>query len=61
MQNENKKLAATMLSILKISKGSIKDSQREKAPSNNIPTLLKSMNMGIRMVGILNQISIWGS
>ena len=61
MQNENKKLAATMVSILKISKDSIKDSQREKAPSNNISTLSKSMNMGIRVVGTLNQVSIWGS
>ena len=35
--------------------------QREKAPSNKAPTLLKSVNMGIWVVGISNQLFIRGS
>ena len=31
---------------------------REKAPSNKIPALTKSMNMGIWVVGISNQLFI---
>ena len=36
----------------------IKDTHREKAPSNKIPALTKSMNMGIWVVGISNQLFI---
>ena len=38
-----------------------KDIPSEKAASNKTPTLLKSMNMGIRVVGTSNQFFIQGS
>ena len=39
----------------------VKDSHREKAPSNKTPALTKKMNMGIWVVGTSNQLSIRGS
>ena len=39
----------------------IKDTHREKALSNNTPALTKSMNMGIWIFGISNQLFIRGS
>ena len=38
-----------------------KDIHREKAPSNKTPTLTKSRNMGIWVVGTSNQPFIRGS
>ena len=38
-----------------------KDTQRNKAPSNEIPALTKSTNMGIWVVGATNQLFIRGS
>ena len=38
--------------------GEIKDTHREKAPSNKIPALRKSMNMDVWAVGTLNQLFI---
>ena len=39
----------------------IKDTHREKAPSNKTPALRKSMNMDVGAVGTLNQLFIRGS
>ena len=39
----------------------IKDTHREKAPSNKTPAFTKSMNMDIWVVGTSNQIFIGGS
>ena len=39
---------------------SFKDTHREKAPSNKTPTLSKSMNMGIELVGTSNELFIRG-
>ena len=39
----------------------IKNAHREKAPSNKTPTLRKSTNMGVWVVGTLNQSFIRGS
>ena len=39
----------------------LKDIQREKAPSNKTPALIKSRNMGIWVVGTSNQLVIGGS
>ena len=39
----------------------VKDTHREEAPSNKIPTLTKSTNMGIWFVGTSNQLIIRGS
>ena len=39
----------------------LKDTHREKAPSNETPTLIKSTNMGIWVVGATNQLLIRGS
>ena len=38
-----------------------KDTQRNKAPSNEIPALTKGTNMGIWVVGATNQLCIRGS
>ena len=38
----------------------LKDTRREKAPSNKTPALRKSTNMGIWAVGTLNQLFIRG-
>ena len=39
----------------------LKDTHREKAPSNKTPALTKSTNMGIWVVGTSNQLFIRGS
>ena len=39
----------------------IKDTHREKVPSNKSPALTKSTNMGICVVGTSNQLSVRGS
>ena len=39
----------------------VKDTHREKAPSNKTPALTKSTNMGIWVVGTTNQLFITGS
>ena len=39
----------------------LKDTHREKAVSNKTPALTKSTNMGIWVVGTLNQLFIRGS
>ena len=39
----------------------LKDTHREKAPSNKTPALTKSTKMGIWVVGAANQLSIRGS
>ena len=39
----------------------LKDTLREKAPSNQIPALTKSTNMGIWVVGTTNQLFNGGS
>ena len=39
----------------------LKDTHREKAPSNISPALRKSTNMGVWAVGTLNQLFISGS
>ena len=39
----------------------IKDTHREKAPSNKTPVLRKSTNIGVWAVGTLNQLFIRGS
>ena len=39
----------------------LKDTRREKAPSNKTPALRKSANMSVWAVGILNQLFIRGS
>ena len=39
----------------------LKDTHREKAPSNKAPALTKSTNMGIWVVGTRNQLFIRGS
>ena len=36
----------------------LEDTHRKKAPSNKIPTLRKSTNMGVWAVGTLNQLFI---
>ena len=36
----------------------VKDTHREKAPSNKTPALRKSLNMGVWAVGTLNQLFI---
>ena len=38
----------------------IKNTHREKAPSNKTPTLTKNINMDICVVGTSNQLFIWG-
>ena len=38
----------------------LKDTHREKAPSNKTPALTKSRNMGIWVVGTSNQLFIRG-
>ena len=48
-------------SSYKILDTSIKDTQREKAPSNKTPALRKSTNMDAWAVGTLNQLFIRGS
>ena len=39
----------------------LKDTHREKAPSSKTPTLTKSMNMDIWVVGTSNQLFLRGS
>ena len=39
----------------------LKDTHREKALSNKTPALIKSRNMGIRVVATSNQLFIRGS
>ena len=39
----------------------IKDTHREKAPSNKTPVLTKSVSIGIWVVGTTNQLFIGGS
>ena len=39
----------------------LKDAHREKAPSNKTPGLRKNTNMGVWVVGTLNQLFIRGS
>ena len=39
----------------------VKDTHREKAPSNKTPALTKSTNMGIWVVGTTNQLVIGSS
>ena len=39
----------------------LKDTHREKTPSNKTPALAKSTNMGIWVVGTTNQLFIRGS
>ena len=39
----------------------LKDTRREKAPSNKTPAATKSTNVGIYVVGITNQLFIRGS
>ena len=39
----------------------LKDTHREKAPSNKTPAIIKSTNMGVWAVGTLNQLFIRGS
>ena len=39
----------------------LKDTHREKAPSNKTPALTKSTNMGIWVVGTTNQLFKGGS
>ena len=39
----------------------VKDTRREKAPSNKTPALTKSTNIGIWVVGTSNQLLIRGS
>ena len=39
----------------------LKDTHRGKAPSNKTPALWKSTNMGVWVVGTLNQLFIRGS
>ena len=48
-------------SSYKILDTSIKDTHREKAPSNKTPALRKSTNMEVWAVGTLNQLFIRGS
>ena len=48
-------------SSYKILDTSIKDTHREKAPSNKTPALKKSTNMDVRAVVTLNQLFIRGS
>ena len=43
------------------SEHTIKDTYREKAPSNKIPALTKSRNMDIWVIGTLNQLFRKGS
>ena len=54
-----------MLSDFRISVSSLfsflKDTHREKAPSNKTPTLSKNMNIDIWVVGTSNQLFIRGS
>ena len=44
-----------------IKHNSIKDTLREKAPSNETPALTESANMGIWVTGTTNQLPIRGS
>ena len=39
----------------------VKGTHREKAPSNKTPALAKTSNMGIWVIGTLNQLFIRGS
>ena len=39
----------------------LKDTHREKAPSNKTPALRKRTNMGVWAIGTLNQLFIRGS
>ena len=39
----------------------LKDTHREKAPSNNTPGFTKSMNMDIWVIGTSNQLFLRGS
>ena len=39
----------------------LKDTHREKTPSNKTPALRKSTNLGVWAVGTLNQLFISGS
>ena len=48
-------------SSYKILDTSIKDTHREKTPSNKTPALRKSTNMEVWAVGTLNQLFIRGS
>ena len=61
----NQKLFRRIFFILKILQGMgfqlLKDAHREKLPSNKIPALQKSMNMGIWVVGTAKQFFIRGS
>ena len=41
--------------------GGVKDTHREKAPSNKTPALTKSINMGIWVDGTTNELFIKGS
>ena len=50
-----------MLNIPKISKGSVKDTYREKALSNKTPALTKSTNMDNWVVGTSSQFFLRGS
>ena len=44
-----------------LTKKIFKDTHREKAPSNKIPALTKTINMDIWVVGTLNQLYITSS
>ena len=54
--SENKKFAVKSATIK-----DVKDTHREKAPSNETPALTKSTNISIRVVGTTNQLFIRGS
>ena len=45
----------------KFLRANIKDTHREKAPSNKTPALRKSTNVGIWVVGTSNQLFVRGS
>ena len=47
--------------VLLLQPFSLKDTHREKAPSNKTPVFRKSTNMGVWAVGTLSQLFISGS
>ena len=61
VRSNYKKLAPIVVSILKISKDSIKDTQKKKSTSNKIPALTKGINVDIWVVGTSKHIFIRGS
>ena len=60
---DNFKLCTELNDLLNKSKKikRFKDTHKEKAPSNRTPTLSKSMNMGIWVVGTSHQLFTRGS